>query len=272
MLFILLGLGFASCADEDPAIYPVDNLTDTAEEFEMLLLAATNTSLVIEKLQDGEVKSMGAIVAFAGAPKSGGVTYSYEVTENTMPEGALQSGGSGELSSGSTTSIMPIMIDLDQVEIGVPYTVSLKLTDSAAPLTDASVVTYSVTVVCPSDLAGEYSATTTGQSTDGCCPDPVTVTSDVTISGSSGAYTIPDFSASLYFAWYAVYGITEGMGTDGTLELSFGDVCGQLSGTMNEPFDTEVVMTGSVDPSTGVITYTWVNGYDDTATVTLTPK
>ncbi|MCB0639726.1 MAG: hypothetical protein KDC54_24045, partial [Lewinella sp.] len=35
---------------------------------------------------------------------------------------------------------------------------------------------------CPSDLAGTYSSTTTGLSTDSCCPDEVTVESTVTLT------------------------------------------------------------------------------------------
>lgn len=123
---------------------------------------------------------------------------------------------------------------------------------------------------CPSALEGTYSATATGTSTDGCCPGEVTVESTVTVTRTGdGVYTINDFSGGLYLEWYAVYGISSPDQSPGT----FRDVCGELTiFNTNEPFGTAVTGSGSVDENTGVITYTWTNGYDDTGTVILTPN
>lgn len=129
-------------------------------------------------------------------------------------------------------------------------------------------------LICPSALAGEYTATTTGTSTDPCCPDETTLTDQTVtlVSKGSGKYEISDWSAGLYQEWYEVYGITSDYVAAGNLTEMITDACGRISGSFIEPFGTTTTITGSVNDATGVITYTWVNGYDDTATVTLTPK
>lgn len=129
-------------------------------------------------------------------------------------------------------------------------------------------------VVCPSALAGEYIATTTGTSTDDCCPDETTLENQTVtlVAKGSGIYEISDFSAGMYFEWYEVYGITVDYVAAGNLKKTISDACGKISGSFGEPFGTTVTVTGTSDPSTGTITYTWKNGYDDTATVTLKKK
>lgn len=131
-------------------------------------------------------------------------------------------------------------------------------------------------VVCPSDLGGTYTATTTGTSTDPCCPDETTLEGQtVTLTDQgSGVYTISDWSAGLYFEWYEIYGITADYVAAGNLNAELTDACGVISiPTLTEPFGTETVFTDvSIDEATGVITYTWTNGFDDTATVILTPN
>lgn len=131
---------------------------------------------------------------------------------------------------------------------------------------------FKTNLVCPSDLGGNYLATTTGQSTDGCCPDPATLT-DIPITltdKGSGVYTISDWSAGLYLFWYAVYGITPTT----NMTATFTDACKVYAiPDIIEPFGTATVFTNvSLDEATGVITYTWTNGYDDTGTVVLTPQ
>ncbi|NRB53048.1 MAG: hypothetical protein HRU41_35660 [Saprospiraceae bacterium] len=125
-------------------------------------------------------------------------------------------------------------------------------------------------IICPSSLEGTYTTTTTGNSTDSCCPDETTVTGEVTLTAEgSGKYTISDWSAGLYLEWFDVYGITPT--TDLTAELI--DACGNISlPDFGEPFGEQVSGTGSLDAATGVITYTWTSGWGDVATVTMTPK
>ena len=128
---------------------------------------------------------------------------------------------------------------------------------------------YRANIICPSALEGTYIATATGQSTDGCCPDLTTVTKEVTLTkgASAGVYTMSDFSAGLYFTWYEVYGITANF----NLARSITDACGVISGSFGEPFGTVVTVTGKVNDD-GSIDMSWVNGYDDTATIKLVKK
>lgn len=125
-------------------------------------------------------------------------------------------------------------------------------------------------IICPSDLGGTYATTTTGTSTDGCCPDETTVTGEVTLTAEgSGKYTISDWSAGLYLEWYDVYGIT----TDIDMTAELVDACGIISlPAFGEPFGEQVTGSGSLDAATGVITFTWTSGWGDTAEVVLTPK
>lgn len=127
---------------------------------------------------------------------------------------------------------------------------------------------FNLPLVCPSNLAGNYVATTTGKSTDDCCPNETTVDNiAVTLTAKGGgAYEISDWSTGLYLKWYGVYGIT----ATTNLKATIIDVCGNISGSFDEPFGTKVTVTGTASGNT--ITYTWKNGYDDTATVTLVKK
>lgn len=158
---------------------------------------------------------------------------------------------------------------LDQIV----YTFDVSTSGGTFP-SGASVV---ANVSCVSELAGDYMAETTGTSTDGCCPGSVTTSGPVTLTAMDGGlYTISDWSANIYFTWYGPdggnYGIDENFVSGGGMNGVIGDVCGEITGNFDEPFGTQVALTGSVDPATGVITYTWTNGYDDTASVTLTPQ
>lgn len=119
----------------------------------------------------------------------------------------------------------------------------------------------------PVAVGGDYNSVTTGQSTDGCCPDQVANFEgavSVTDNGD-GTYTVSDFSAGLYLEWYDVYGITPDFPLPATLTVSGATVT--VSGS--EPFGTSITGSGTYDKCTGTIIYTWANGYADTGTVTL---
>ena len=275
-LFSILAMFFlASCADEDPEIYPVGGVTDTTEDFETLLLNSRTTNFVLQKLQTGQSATLGAEAAMAAAPKGSTTSFTYEIVEasSTVTNGdGINIGLSGEIAAGETTTTLPITVDLDAFELGVEQSLTLKLVSSDLSSTDQNEVTYKFTIVCPSTLAGDYTAVAVSQSTDGCCPDESTTMGDVTITGGDGAYSILDHTIGVYLEWYSIYGVTEAMQTDGSLAIDFNDVCGMLSGTATEPFGTAVSFSGNVDPATGVITYRWENGYADVGNVTLTPK
>lgn len=129
---------------------------------------------------------------------------------------------------------------------------------------------FSLTAICPSSIGGTYNAVATGQSTDGCCPAPLTAEKVITLTDNGkGNYTISDWSGGLYFAWYEVYGIT----VDWPMSAEFIDVCDELTlPILSEPFGESAEGEGTVDPATGIITYTFTNSYADEGTVVLTPQ
>lgn len=123
-------------------------------------------------------------------------------------------------------------------------------------------------------IGGDYNSVTTGKSTDTCCPDEtVDLASTVNITANGdGTFTIDDFSAGLYLEWYAVYGVTPDFPLPGTITVTdFSDPENNLIAISgSEPFGTSISGTGTYNPCTGDITYTWTNGYDDTGTASLT--
>jgi len=157
---------------------------------------------------------------------------------------------------------------LADMELGDVFTYGFKDVVTASG-TYKSTKTLSVVVSCPSTLAGDYAVTATGTSTDGCCPDETTVTGVVTLTDAGGGkYDISDWSGGLYLEWYDIYGITA-TSNEGEIE----DICDQITFlTTSEPFGETLEGSGSVDPATGVITYSWLNGYGDQGTVTMTPQ
>lgn len=122
---------------------------------------------------------------------------------------------------------------------------------------------YNANVVCIINAAipGVYSVRSTGASTDsGPTPDenpisnyPYTVT--ITATGG-GNYRMSDGYGGLYLLWYDIYGINR------EYPGVFTDICGDLSGTYVEPFDTNVIITGKVNDN-GTLSIRWENGYGD---------
>jgi len=125
-------------------------------------------------------------------------------------------------------------------------------------------------VACSSNLGGTYTVLSSGLSTDpGPSADvnpivdyPYTV---VLTDNGGGNYTVSDGFAGLYILWYDIYGIT------GETPGNFTDICGELSGTWGEPFGTDVIVTGTVNPD-GTLSISWENGYGDNADAVYTPQ
>lgn len=171
---------------------------------------------------------------------------------------------------GLTDALSGSGVSIDDLEVGDVFTFSF-VSKTADGRDLRSGESFEAPVSCPSDLAGGYTSVASGTSTDGCCTDPISgFNSSATLTAlGDGKYTLSDFSGGLYLEWYDVYGIASTEDTPCTLQ----DVCGQLTIIdTTEPFGTDVTGTGSVDAATGVITFSWVNGYADQGTVVLTPQ
>ena len=86
----------------------------------------------------------------------------------------------------------------------------------------ASPFQYPVSVVCPSDLAGEYTYTQTAmESIYGSCTAPITGKATFTaVAGSPGSYGVSDAT----FGFWACYGDTWGNGN-----VRLNDACGSLT-------------------------------------------
>lgn len=123
-------------------------------------------------------------------------------------------------------------------------------------------VTVNVTRDCPSDLAGTYSVLTSGQSTDGAAADPVVdlpYTVTITKTGTN-TYSVSDIFAGIYIEWYCdAYGLCD------ETEGSFTDVCGILSSSFTEPFESDASLSGT-NNGDGTLTISFENGFGDTAT------
>ena len=120
---------------------------------------------------------------------------------------------------------------------------------------------------CPSELAGTYDVLSSGSSTDGApVNNPVVDFSYQVTLAKTGehTYTVSDIFAGVYIEWYCdAYGYcTE---TPATIT----DVCGNLSGSFTDGFDSAVTITGTNNYD-GTLTITWENAYGDTATATYT--
>ncbi|EIM73001.1 hypothetical protein A3SI_18944 [Nitritalea halalkaliphila LW7] len=124
----------------------------------------------------------------------------------------------------------------------------------------ASPFLYNVSVICPSDLAGEYAYVNEGATGPlGSCDGPQEGTVTLTARADGFSYSVSDGT----FGYWACIGDTWG---DGDVRLS--DACGvlSLSGTdkYGDSYSMEVIAT-----STEEITFVWVNTYGETGTVTL---
>lgn len=278
---MILVMTCLSCAEEDPETYPSVALSDTAEDFEMLLLDSRNLSIVLPKFMEGETLDLGAVVAFAGAPKSGAMNYSYEVVEPTTLPAGLTVSTSGTIAAGELSGVLPITVDLDAFELGVPNTLSLKLTSSDAPVTDQSVVNYTFTVICPSELSGVYNAvaTATSQSAgigwDDC--DGNTWSGTVEIEAvSDGVYNVytnglngdQRFLDLSFGSYYTCYGTTSETNLPGG-NLMLQDVCSKLSFVGASQWG-ETYSFNRVDPNGAELTIGWTNDYGEGAVIVLT--
>lgn len=291
IIFTFLAVSFAmsSCENDggdsklnlDLAAVPNITKSETADAF--IDLIAINNDQPIDiaftvDLGQGAVQSMDVIMfykkptAIYKAVLEANVTEfpkSYSLSQADIIDGFAEINSATEFEVGDQL-IITAQLTLKNGTVIVIYnddgSINAGIDVINSPLYDFS-QTYNV--ACPSDLGGTYNVISSGSSTDtGPTPAenpienfPYTVT--ITDNGG-GNYTISDAFGGLYILWYDIYGIT------GDEEGTFDDVCGTISGEFPEPFGTNVIYTGSVDPNTGIITIDWINGYDDEGTMILT--
>lgn len=180
--------------------------------------------------------------------------------------------------SGGTFSIRPVVTLND----GRVYPSFVNVNDSvsfynlatsivgSSPAAGAFTIQVITAITCsPLDISGDYLVVSaTGTSTDGCCPGEVTVSGNIVHVTADNAtiFSVSDITGGLYLEWYDVYGITAPEDSPGKLFYNCSEV--NITNTI-EPFGTGVSGGGPYDAATGTITYSWVNGYGDSATVTL---
>lgn len=128
---------------------------------------------------------------------------------------------------------------------------------------------YTYFVGCPTDLAGTYDALSSGTNTDSQLPNPaVDIYDEVTITHNGGlSYTIDRGFCGMYELWYcAAYGYCWDNAQN------FLDICGELQGNFADSWGQVYPIDGSVDETTGVITYHYFNAWGDEITSVLTPQ
>ena len=180
---------------------------------------------------------------------------------------------------GGNFTIHPV-VTLDDGRI-YPSFVHLSATDSILNVgtgpagsanTGAFTLTKGTAILCPPvDISGTYKVvSTTGMSTDDCCPGTVTISGNTIViaalPGSQTNFSVSDITGGIYFEWYDVYGITGPDDTPGNFLFNCNEVT--IVNT-TEPFGSTVLGDGLYDEATKTITYTWANGFGDSATVTL---
>jgi hypothetical protein len=223
-------------------------------------------SYLYERLNNGTTYAAGFEVAFAGASNTSGVSVTFEIdASSTAIENVhyTVSGSTVTIPSGSFTAALPITILADGIEAGEKLTIVVNITASDVPVNpNFATGTHTIQITCPSDLAGTYSMTSVGTEYYGSA---FTYTFDDTYEEvAPGAYKISDLSG----------GMEPNIWSNDPVEAILIDVCGVISldeANFDYIYDYDV-LSGSVDPATGVITVSWQNTYGENGVNTYTPK
>jgi hypothetical protein len=259
---VLLLIGFMlSCAKETNDYYnyePASSISQTPVKGFINLLDLDTEVITLNIKKDGGDDFSSLNIVASVSPHS-----------SIVQVGTL-SGTNGTFSISVTELLAKLNKNPGDVKVGetIRFYADINQNNNKV-IRDKDVVTLPFS--CPSNLVGVYTSLTTGSSTDGCCPNPeVDFPGEVTITKlSDGRYQLNDFSAGLYLKWYSIYGISSVNDSPGKIL----DVCSKITFyDTTEPFLTPVTGEGTVDNDTGIITYSWENGYGDKGTVVLTPK
>jgi hypothetical protein len=145
---------------------------------------------------------------------------------------------------------------------GRKFSVNNVTTNVAGAPFYASPFQYFVSVVCPSDLAGEYEYSQTSMESvyGSCATDPLTGKVKFTaVSGSPGAYTVSDAT----FGFWACYGDSWGAGN-----VRINDACGTLTFSGADKYGVSYTFNFISNDGTNLV-FGWVNGDGEKGTVTL---
>ena len=260
-----------SCLSDDETFTLVqpDQLTESTTDFEEMLISNSNTNIVFQRTMDGITLPLGAIVGIAGAPKGNAINYSYEIIEDMTSavegEQYTVSSNSSSIPAGEITTELPIIIDLDNAEQGVPYTIGVRLTSSDIPDFKADPVMFTFTVLCPDAiLTGEVSFT----STDNFAGRDTSGTIMISLSGDGttpGSYVIDDFSFGTYKMAYGPTAPTNGWGA-----LTLNYVCNKISYQGDDYYGDNWSVTEIFESDGPSFKYRWENTYGEFGVVTLT--
>lgn len=146
---------------------------------------------------------------------------------------------------------------------GRVFTDSNRSPDVGGGLFYASPFIYNVTVVCPSDLGGTFTYTTTNSvpAAEDCLPS---ISGNVTlapVANTPGSYTVSDVSFGIFGC---AYGDTPPGGN-----VRFVDSCGALSFTGLDKYGDSYDMVFVSNDGTN-LTFNWTNSWGDSGTTTLT--
>jgi hypothetical protein len=235
----------------------------------------SNVTMLVE-LNDGGVASRKVLKVISGSElNKNGVVYTFNLNDLAAAVGTTP----GALEGGDAFTITNV-VTLDN---GLVFPDTLSLTDANGTKTvlnlgnvfgagapTSYILQLTLTLVCSSAIPeGLYHAISSGTSTDPCPPtNPLNNYAydvEITKTGPT-SYQVSDIFAGVYINWYGIC-----YEYDVETPATFDDVCNTVVINFKDKFDAAVQGTGSYDPGSGVITYTWENEFGDTATTTLTP-
>lgn len=287
-LAVLALVVFATGCFEDPGTDEL--ITENSSGFVEIQEATEGSdSRLFLVEQDGNPVQAEITLLFGGGVSDTDVQITWEFVsdESTAIEGVdfdFVTGNTVTIPAGSYA--VPIVMDINDDILNPDNpakTITVRIASSSEEiLEEGRQHTMAFNGVCPFDyaneVAGTYTATSSGESTDGN-PDTNPSVSDLVLSGVTfevnedlttadiSAYDVDAVFGGIYEAWYcASYGYC--FNTGGTILID--NSTGQISANLASAFGgDEFAASGVVDACAGgIITLNWTNAFGDTATTT----
>lgn len=274
--FAILATFFSSC-EEVP-----DVLSYTGEDFYRF---ASPTSAIAENSPD-PVSIPVIFTSKAGATASGTIQFEVSGGQEGVDYTLVNADKSLSISSGNGFQGLIQIQPLDNSESSdtdIELTITL-LNGSNGTIgfpgpDNTNSASHTLTIIdddCPViPIGGTYASVSRGTSTDGCCTEEITgFQAEITITDNGdGTFTLNDFSGGIYLEWYDDYGLTSQDQSPATFTIDdpVNNTIAFVAGS-GEPFGESLSATGTYDPCTGNISYSWQNGWGDEGDVTLSLK